>query len=172
MLMCIMLLDSKEERSFYEELYRQHSQMMYREAYVILQNVHNAEDAVENAFTRLINHSKKLQGMEEKKRKSYLLAAVKHAAVDILRKQNRRQEISLHEVSEEVLAVYDAPPADKVILQYILDLPVIYREVLQYRYALGLDNKEIASTLGISESTVRKRLERAREQLRKSMENE
>ncbi len=50
MLFYMMLLDSEEERSFFENLYREHRQSMYGLAYGILVDTHAAEDAVHTVF--------------------------------------------------------------------------------------------------------------------------
>ena len=60
---------------------------------------------------------------------------------------------------------------DREIVNAIIHLPVIYREVLQYRYAIGLENKEISEVLGIPEATVRKRVERAKKILKERLES-
>lgn len=172
MLFYIMLLDTEEERSFFEELYYEYRQGMYGLAYSILVDSHAAEDAVHTVFLRLIKHIEKVEKLDKEKQKSYLLTAVKHAALDIKRKQKRHAEISMEEVPENLLADSGMEFWEKELVISILKLPVIYREILQYKYAVGIENKQIADMLGISESTVRKRLERAKKMLKEQFENE
>jgi RNA polymerase sigma-70 factor (ECF subfamily) len=50
-----------------------------------------------------------------------------------------------------------------------MQLPLIYREAITLHYSMGLSYSEIARALAISEETVRTRLRRALEQLRKRM---
>lgn len=172
MLFYMMLLDTEEERSFFEELYYEYRQGMYGLAYSILVDSHASEDAVHTVFLRLIKHIEKVEKLDKEKQKSYLLTAVKHAALDIKRKQKRHAEISMEEVPENLLADSGMEFWEKELVMSILKLPVIYREVLQYKYAVGIENKQIADALGISESTVRKRLERAKKMLKEQLENE
>ena len=172
MLFYMMLLDTEEERSFFEELYYEYRQGMYGLVYSILVDSHAAEDAVHTVFLRLIKHIEKVEKLDKGKQKSYLLTAVKHAALDIKRKQKRHAEISMEEVPENLLADSGMEFWEKELVISILKLPVIYREILQYKYAVGIENKQIADMLGISESTVRKRLERAKKMLKEQFENE
>lgn len=172
MLFYMMLLDTEEVRSFFEELYYEYRQGMYGLAYSILVDSHAAEDAVHTVFLRLIKHIEKVEKLDKEKQKSYLLTAVKHAALDIKRKQKRHAEISMEEVPENLLADSGMEFWEKELIISILKLPVIYREILQYKYAVGIENKQIANMLGISESTVRKRLERAKKMLKEQFENE
>lgn len=172
MLFYTMLLETDEERSFFEELYYEYRQGMYGLAYSILVDSHAAEDAVHTVFMRLIRHIEKVQKLEKEKQKSYLFTAVKHAALDIKRKKRKHAEISLEEVPEKQLEYHETEIEEKEIVIAILKLPVIYREVLQYKYAIGMENREISEILGISESTVRKRLERAKKILKEQLQDE
>lgn len=172
MLCYIMLLDTEEESCFFEKLYYEYRQGMYGLAYGILVDSHAAEDAVHTVFLRLIKHIEKVEKLEKEKQKSYLFTAVKHAALDIKRKQKRYAEISMEEVPENLLSDSEMEFWEKELVVAILKLPIIYREVLQYKYAVGVENKQIADILGISESTVRKRLERAKKMLKEQLRDE
>ena len=78
----------------------------------------------------------------------------------------------MEEVPENLLTNNGMEFWEKELVMSILKLPVIYREVLQYKYAVGVDNKQIADMLGITESTVRKRLERAKKMLKEQLQDE
>lgn len=172
MLLYMMLLDTEEESSFFENIYYEYRQGMYGLAYTILEDSYGAEDAVHTVFLRVVKHIEKLEKMDKEKQKSYLLTAVKHAAIDIKRKQKKQGEIYFEEVPENLLTNNGMEFWEKELVMSILKLPVIYREVLQYKYAVGVDNKQIADMLGITESTVRKRLERAKKMLKEQLRDE
>jgi RNA polymerase sigma-70 factor (ECF subfamily) len=55
----------------------------------------------------------------------------------------------------------------ELVAEKIAVLPDIYRDIMVLKYLHELNDKEIASTLGISEAAARKRLQRARERLKK-----
>lgn len=56
------------------------------------------------------------------------------------------------------------------IVDHVLKLAISYREVILLYYYKQLSIKEVSDILGISESTVKVRLHRAREKLRKPLE--
>lgn len=168
----MMLLDTEEESSFFEDIYYEYRQGMYGLAYTILEDGYEAEDAVHTVFLRVVKHIEKLEKMDKEKQKSYLLTAVRHAAIDIKRKKKKQGETYFEEVPENLLADNEMEFWEKELVRSILKLPVIYREVLQYKYAVGVENKQIADMLGISESTVRKRLERAKKMLKEQLQDE
>ena len=62
--------------------------------------------------------------------------------------------------------------SDGDIVRCILKLPHDFLEVILLKFDLGLSNREIADTLGISQALVRKRLQRARAELRTIFEME
>lgn len=51
------------------------------------------------------------------------------------------------------------------LVKVLLDMSPIYRDILTLKYVEEYSNSEIGSLLGITEATVRKRLERARKEL-------
>ena len=59
------MLSTPEEKRKFEQLYLQHRQSMYQAAYRILQNTHDAEDAVHQAFLQLVAHMEKINGQEQ-----------------------------------------------------------------------------------------------------------
>lgn len=169
MLLYLMLLDT-EEKSFFEKLYEEYRQEMYKFAYWLLADSQAAEDVVHTVFVRVIMHIETVESMEAEKRRSYLMTAVRHAALDMKKKQKRHAQLGIDEVPQKLLAKEELAYWEKEFVLSILKLPVIYREVLQYKYAIGLENKEIGEILKISEATVRKRLERGKKLLREQWE--
>ena len=77
-----------------------------------------------------------------------------------LLKSNRREPV--HELIEK--------QDGEQIVDHVLKLAIPYREVILLYYYKQLSIKEVSDILGISESTVKVRLHRAREKLRKPLE--
>ena len=77
-----------------------------------------------------------------------------------LLKSNRREPV--HELIEK--------QDGERIVDHVLKLAIPYREVILLYYYKQLSIKEVSDILGISESTVKVRLHRAREKLRKPLE--
>lgn len=115
---------------------------------------------------------------------AWLFTLARNLAIDHLR---RIQPESLDEpVSEnasagtvgERLVSKEPPPIDRVLERErasrltaaLLGLPVVYREVLSLRFEEEMKLEEIAQVLGTPLSTVKSRLRRSLEQLRRCLE--
>ena len=83
-----MLTEPEEQRKF-EELYRQHRHSMYHAACRILQNPQNAEDAVHQAFLRLVGHLNKVDEKDRGKARGFLVTMAENAAIDLYRRRKR-----------------------------------------------------------------------------------
>lgn len=73
MLIYLALIETEEEKRKFERIYTDYRQTMYFAAYRILQNVHTAEDAVHQAFLRVIDHLDKIDEKTVTKRGAFSL---------------------------------------------------------------------------------------------------
>jgi RNA polymerase sigma-70 factor (ECF subfamily) len=62
--------------------------------------------------------------------------------------------------------LYQSVEEQDILVSTVLKLPIIYKDVLTLKYVQEYSNLEIAQILGISEPTVRKRLERAKSKMK------
>ena len=154
-----MLSDSgKLERLF--ELYEK---KMYATAFRILQDVGQAEDAVQDSF---MSHLNQIDSPESQETKHFMIKVIRSAAIDIYRKNQREWENVFYD-PEDVLKNQkmsndrglDTVEDRHVIQRALLALDAKYREVLELKCYFGLSHREIAV---ISEDTVAKRYERAK----------
>lgn len=148
-------------------LYRLYEQPMYFEAYKILHDEYLAEDAVHEAFLRLIRNREKIVVPDTPSVRSYVYKALKSAALDLYRKQKKQREncIVLDETLENTITEEIGQDLQPVFLS---ELPQKYASVMRCLFIDGLTVRETAAVLKISESLVRKRCERARKLLRPS----
>lgn len=148
-------------------LYRLYEQPMYFEAYKILHDEYLAEDAVHEAFLRLIRNREKIVVPDTPSVRSYVYKALKSAALDLYRKQKKQREncIVLDETLENTITEEIGQDLQPVFLS---ELPQKYAAVMRCLFIDGLTVRETAAVLKISESLVRKRCERARKLLRPS----
>ncbi|MGM9641354.1 MAG: RNA polymerase sigma factor [Faecousia sp.] len=159
MLVYLSMIDAPEEKSKFEGIYLKYRNLMYYVAYQILQNHHDAEDAVHQAFISVIQNMKKISEIESPKTRSYVVIIVERKAIDMQRKKRRED---LLELNESISGVEIPLPGDGGLADAMSRLPCHYREVLLLRYDNDLKNKEIAQILQITESGVRKLLGRAK----------
>lgn len=164
----------KDESSRMIELFSLYEKKMYHIAYAILHDAHQAEDAVMDAFVRLLEREYVIEDITSDAAKSLIISVTRSAAIDLYRKNRReREQVSLSEdpvsmSSEEERAFTTDSGSD--VDSMIKGLPEKYRDVLHLRYAKELSTAEIAGRLGISEAAVRKRQERALRMLKKNNE--
>jgi len=99
---------------------------------------------------------------------------VRNHSLNILRKE----KIETIELDEELI-FSDEPLVDEQVISQdeqdqlvhlIRSLNPVMREMLEYKYILGYSNKDIAEELGISQTAVSSRIERAKKALRKKLE--
>ena len=150
-------------------LYRMYEQAMFRVARAILHDDYFAEDAVQEAFIRLIRARDKLGDISSPKTRAYVMQTAKSCAVDIYRKRARESE----RVTELTDALADSLTDDKSgmsaadVAEAVDTLADKYARVIRYRFILGLSVEETAAVMKVSTDCVRKRTERAKKMLEK-----
>jgi len=169
-----------EERSrdeVLEALVREHSRLVYRIAYAVLRRHHDAEDATQETFMRVLKYSSKLAEVDEPK--TWLARIAWRVAVDRYRQRGRTREIALDDpespMSEPASA--DAAADERVQGQQISGaletlistLPSKLRDPLILSTIEEMSPKEVAVTLGVNEAAVRSRVFRARKILKEKL---
>ncbi len=146
----------------------QYAGALYRVAYSVLRNPADAEDAVQEAFLRVLRHRDSLG--EVRDHRVWLIRIVWNIVLDRKRRAKSRPETddvdelarvlpSTGLSAEEVAA---AAQHHARVLACVDRLPPKERQVLILSAFEELTSVEIASVLGITESSVRSRLFRAR----------
>ncbi len=157
-----------------EDLVRQHSRLVYRIAYAVLRSHHDAEDATQETFLRVLRYSRKLAMVEDPK--TWLARIAWRVAVDRSKQRGRKREIPLDDPEKPAKEAPSAnAPADEAMQgsqlvarleRLITALPEKLREPLILSTVDEMSPREAAATLGISEAAVRSRVFRARQILK------
>ena len=165
------------EKDLLENLVRQHSRLVYRIAYAVLRSHHDAEDATQETFVRVLRYSQKLARVEN--HKTWLARIAWRVAVDRNRQQGRKREIPLDDPEKPLpeVASSDARADDAlhgahvsdVLERMIAALPEKLRQPLILSTIEEMPPREVAATLGINEAAVRSRVFRARQILRERL---
>lgn len=150
-------------------------ELMYRTAYRILRNTHDSEDAVMDAILRISRNMQKFSPLGCNETKALAVIYVRNTAIDLYNKR-RATSYPIEELPilpaddsllpEELAAARDT--ADK-ILALIKRMPPSYRDVLELVCRYDMSTEEIAEALHLKNGTVRTRLSRGREWLRKNL---
>jgi RNA polymerase sigma-70 factor (ECF subfamily) len=160
-----------------EALVREHSRLVYRITYSVLRQHHDAEDATQETFMRVLRYSSKLAGVEDPK--TWLARIAWRVAVDRSKKRRWVREIPL-EYSDKPPA--EVPSSDSsadetvhgsqlgaVLEKLIAALPSKLREPLILSTIEEMSPRDVAATLGINEAAVRSRIFRARKILKEKL---
>lgn len=164
-----------------ELLVREHARLVYRIAFSVLRNPHDAEDAVQEVFVRVLRSRHRLRDVSDPK--AYLARTAWHVALDSRRRHN---EISIDaspndEGSSATLiaelrasgASLEQIASDRQMMRFvessIRELPSDLRDALILATIEELSAAEAAEVLGVAEATVRTRVFRARNILREKL---
>lgn len=170
LLFYLSLLDTDEEKSKLEKLYYQYKSLMKYIALDILKDEYMSEDAVHEAFIKLTRHLDGIEEIDCHKTKAFLIIIVRNVALDILRKERKMELVELGEISDNKEYNFSENINVQEIYESIRMLPDTYRDIIELKVYYEYSDKKIADLLGISHQAVRKRLQRARNALAKSIE--
>ena len=145
-----------------QRLVQTYSHMLLRLAATRLSSPADAEDAVQEAFLRLLITKPMFRDAEHEK--AWLIRTTLQRACDIRRSAAQRN-LPLEE------AVLTAAPdtEEESLLTAVRTLPDKYSAVIHLFYYEGYSMREISNLLGVSAATVGTRLARGREQLRRML---
>jgi RNA polymerase sigma-70 factor, ECF subfamily len=160
-----------------ENLVRQHARLVYRIAYAVLRRHHDAEDATQETFLRVLRYSRRLAGVED--HKTWLARIAWRVAIDRNRQRGRKREMPLDDPEQPLPEVASSDAAadealhgaqlSDVLEQMIAALPEKLRQPLILSTIKEMSPREVAATLGINEAAVRSRVFRARQILREKL---
>ena len=161
---------NQEEEKYIEQLYREMYTRLCFYAKNALGSRTLAEEAVQEAFIRVIENFSKIYEIPCKNLGAWLVTIVRNEAITMLRR--RRDHLPLDEdwAGFERQA-RDAPDYASLVALFAR-LPETYRAALEMKLLLGYSGAEIARRLGLTESAVNTRISRGRALLRKIFEEE
>ena len=159
---CRDMLERDSDKECFTRLYRANRRQMARIAAQILGPGPQAEDAVHDAFLKLIHHFDELRDKSEKQAGRWLAVVVKNTALDILRKQQRETGLDAERWEP-------AAPSDEgefyTLVALIRGMPEDYRRVLELRFVAEWSVAAIAKELSLTEGAVKSRIFRGRKRL-------
>ena len=162
-----------DERAF-ADLMRSYHAFVYAIVIGIVDNSHDAEEVVQDAFLNAYQGLRQLE--DTTKFKSWLAEITRNCARQWLRKQ-RGETVSLDEVSEEMLQTEDSPDERlarqeqrELIGRTMETLPQKDRDIARAFYLEGASYDELTNTHGLSYNAVAFRLFRIKRQLSKRLQ--
>jgi len=171
----LSLIDNETDRRKVESLFNKYEHKMLATALYILKNQQLAEDAVQDVFVSVIKHLDRLD--ENNNIEAYLLKSVRHRAIDIIRKENR-EKVTFDAIEKNNILYQREVQSEAEDIDYveyaariIVSLPTNLSTVFILHYQDDLSCVQIADRLNISYDAAFKRLQRARNILKKRMKD-
>lgn len=147
----------------FTSLYRKYANFVYSIALSYMKNPADAEDVTADVFVRLLETD--ISFPDETHARAWLATVVRNRCKNLLRHWLRRKR-EAEEVMEQI-PVSDRAADVQQVMQALLALPEKYRLPLLLFAVEGYSVRETADILHLNESTVRTRIARAREIIRK-----
>lgn len=147
-----------------ERTINEYSDMLYKICYIILKNENDVKDVLQETFIKYMTKSPEFKSEDHKK--AWLIKVSQNKCKEFLRFHKRHASVPLEEVEESISVTDGMDAYTSETLSLIWNLKYKLKSVVILYYIEGYSVKEVAQILGISESAVKKRLERARKELR------
>lgn len=164
------------DQAAFATLVQRYSGAVFNQAYRMLNDAHEAEDAVQEVFLRAY---RRLDTYDPERRfVTWLLSIGSNFCIDRLRRR-RGAWLTLDDVAFWLTSGEPGPEASALrderraaVQRALQRLPDTYRGVTVLRYWHDLSYLEIAEALGLTEATVKTRLHRARKLMAEALEAE
>jgi RNA polymerase sigma-70 factor (ECF subfamily) len=156
----------------FTELYRAHLKDVYSYSYYRVGNHHDAEDLTTQTFLQAYRHFERAQRESHgRPLRPWLIRIAHNLAANLYRDRSRKPQTNIDESTMPLPAIHTTEDLvegrDELarILEGVEQLPDDRREALIMRFALGMDNREIASALGRTDGATKVLIHRATKQL-------
>ncbi|WP_153722726.1 sigma-70 family RNA polymerase sigma factor [Sporosarcina cascadiensis] len=157
-----------------EKVLEEYGDYLLRVAYLYVKDENTAEDIVQDVLLKFYQNETQFKGQSSLK--TYLVRMTVNRSHDYLRSWKSKGFILMEKLritsprqtpEEQMIHTEE----NRVLVNALFSMTLIYREVLVLYYYEELSTVEIAEMLGCPEATVRTRLQRARRQLKKRLQN-
>ena len=151
----------------FDYVYNEYAKELYNIAYGYTRNRDDSIDIMQNSYVVLLESNKKFESNEHIK--YFLIRVTINESLDLLKSASKKRVIKINDV------VVNFPETKKEELPYDLSeivntLPEKYKTIIILHYYDDMKIKDISNVLKISESAVKKWLERARNLIKEIIE--
>ena len=159
----LVALVARGDEDALAELYDRVGRIAYGLALRVLRDERHAEDAVQEAFLQVWRSAATFRA-ERAKASTWILTLVHRRAVDLVRREERRQADPLTDDSMLGMATEETEEAawlrfERERVQAALkELPDVQREALELAYYGGFSQSELADRLGVPLGTIKSRM--------------
>lgn len=148
------------------EAMKRYSSMVYRLAYARTRNYEDAEDIYQEVFLKLARADISFENQEHVK--AWLLRVTVNCSVNLFRSAWRRHVQPVEALPERASA-WDGDDRYEALNRALDILPARYRAVIHLYYYEEMSVDEISAVLNTKPATIRSRLARGRERLKREL---
>jgi RNA polymerase sigma-70 factor, ECF subfamily len=162
----------------FTELYRAHLRAAYSYSYYRVGNHHDAEDLTEQTFLQAYRHFERAQRESNgRPLRPWLIRIAHNLAANYYRDRSRKPQTHLEDAgvltaTHDTETLVEGREEVQDVLAGVAKLPDDRREALIMRFALDMDNREIARALGRSEGATKVLIHRAIKQLEQGLKED
>ena len=162
----------------FSELYREHLRDVYSYAYYRVRDHHDAEDLTEQTFLQAYRHFDRARRESDgRPLRPWVIRIAHNLALNYYRDRSRRPQTPLENADpiaarHDTEAIAEGREELRTVMANLDHLSEDRREALIMRFALGMDNREIARALGRTDGATKVLIHRAIKQLQEEMEDE
>jgi RNA polymerase sigma-70 factor, ECF subfamily len=155
----------------FSDMYRAHLRDVYSYAYYRVGNHHDAEDLTEQTFLQAYRHFERAQRESDgRPLRPWLIRIAHNLAANLYRDRSRKPASPIDDTTTLIAPhtteqLVEGREQARHVLAGVSRLPEDRREALIMRFALGMDNREIARALGRSDGATKVLIHRAIKQL-------
>jgi RNA polymerase sigma-70 factor (ECF subfamily) len=162
----------------FSDFYRAHLRDIYNYTYYRTGNHHDAEDLTTQTFIQAYRHFERAQREANgRPLRPWLIRIAHNLAANYYRDRSRKPTAVLDEAntvrgSLDTEQLVEGREEIKHVLEAVRSLPDDRREAMIMRFALGMDNREIARALGRTEGATKVLIHRAIRQLEAEIDSQ
>ena len=164
-------MDKAQLDEQFSALYKAHLRDVYSYAYYRVGNHHDAEDLTTQTFLQAYRHFERAQNESDgRPLRPWLIRIAHNLAANLYRDRSRKPQTPIDD-TEHLRTLHTTEDLvegrDELarILEGVQRLPDDRREALIMRFALGMDNREIARAMGKTDGATKVLIHRAIKQL-------
>ena len=159
---------SENKKEDLEYVINKFSGLLFKSSFLILKNKYDAEDAVQETFYKYITNN--VVYTDDEHRKAWLLRVSYNICKNMIRFKTMHAHLSYDEVEKYIVHKGSTTEEDIRDLISVSNMSYENKSVVILHYFEGYSIDETASILDITPAAVKKRLQRARNKLKKTYE--
>ena len=166
----LSLIDSESDKEKFTELYNTYKDLLYWIALRKTNSVEDSEECVQETFFYVAKHFEKISDVKSKRTKGYLSAIVTGFAIDIYNNSKKVNTVSLDDEDSADIQYYENFEKTELLTAFDNILDEESKIYFYLKYIYKYKSSEIAEIYKVKDSYVRKKLQYAKEKLRKHLE--